>query len=350
MGRILVFHLSDLHIGSHHLGSESWAAGFFGHHFALLTQLKIAIANAKVDLNTTSDDVLVHVVGGDLTRVGGDYDFHIALTYLLSELTWIEDGSGNQRRLGLDLPMKRFYTIPGNHDHWKGYRTRLAQLRPPAYNQDIFNDFFELTPWRHPVKSMSGDFVLELFGVDSNEGLKTQLTNLLAGGAMSSEELNGKDAAGNVVKDGLEQLLARAKVAEADGKPRVRAILCHHSLGTNNGPLNAQPLDNPSRVELLKLARLFGVRGVLTGHTHYFADVQWTGAQPPVWEIRCGTTLQLSSQMPQPLPQRSQLLAPGFLVHEFELDAKAKGVQWKVWKYQWDGTKFRQNPQSFNVP
>jgi len=62
-----------------------------------------------------------------------------------------------------------------------------------------------------------------------------------------------------------------------------------------------------------------------------------------------GTTLQLSSQMPQPLPQFSKLLAPGFLVHEFALGA-AKQVRWDVWKYQWDGTKFRRNPQPFTVP
>jgi hypothetical protein len=136
-----------------------------------------------------------------------------------------------------------------------------------------------------------------------------------------------------------------------DGKPRAAAILCHHALATNQGPLNAQPLDDPSRKELLKLARRYQVRAVLTGHTHYFVNFARTGARPHVWEIRCGTTLQLSSQMPQPLPQYRQLLAPGFLVHEFALGAGPDPpVLWKAWRYQWDGRIFRRNPKPFNVP
>src|SRR5262245_51831772 len=124
MGRVLLFHLSDLHMGSHHLGSKSWHASLFGHKFTLLTQLKVALQEAVTDQAVTSDDSLVYVVGGDLTRVGGDYDSDIAFTYLLSELVWLDDCDPNPpERRGLSLPRTHFYTIPGNHDHWDGYRT-----------------------------------------------------------------------------------------------------------------------------------------------------------------------------------------------------------------------------------
>ncbi len=54
--------------------------------------------------------------------------------------------------------------------------------------------------------------------------------------------------------------------------------------------------------------------------------------------------------MPQPLPKYKQLLAPGFLVHEFTLPAGSSTPQWDVWKYQWDGTIFRGKQNEFNVP
>jgi hypothetical protein len=194
---------------------------------------------------------------------------------------------------------------------------------------------------------------LELFGVDSNSGLQNQQTNLRAGGAFSQKELFGsRDGQGNIVDKGLEQLLNDAdQDQQDDGKPRAAVILCHHALLTNQGPLSAQPLNDWSRQELLKLARKYKVRAILTGHTHYFVNFEWTGGKPHVWEIRCGTSLQLASQMPYPLPKFRHMLAPGFLVHEFTLATDPQPpVSWNVWKYQWDGTTFRWNPTPFNVP
>ena len=61
--------------------------------------------------------------------------------------------------------------------------------------------------------------------------------------------------------------------------------------------MEAYPLSDVSRGKLLKIAREFHVRAILTGHVHYFMERKWPGDKiaPHVCELQCGTTLQLDT-------------------------------------------------------
>jgi hypothetical protein len=350
MDRLLVFHLSDLHFGSGFNGTTSWPVGLGGHDLDLCLRLRVDLRQALLgDFKTSQDDAIAYLVGGDLTRKGSDHDFHLVYTYLLAQLNWSADRHGTLQRAGLGLPPGNVYAIPGNHDHWRGQSIRWPVLyHPPAYNPAVFPAFLESTPWRQTLWSPHGAFALELFGIDSNEGLRNRRTNFRARGRLSHEELYGvKNAAGNVIRKGLEQLLQDAAASEkTDGKPRLRAVACHHSFGNRGGLWSAWPLHANSMSDLLALCRKYGVTAVLTGHTHYFLDWLFpdpAGTKPDVWEVRCGSTLQ---QGVQPHPQ-------GFLVHELTVSSAGK-LSWRVWKYQYgqNGTPlwaYYRNPRSVMI-
>jgi len=348
MGRILLYHLSDIHIGSHHLGTESNIhAGRDGHHFQTARALQDSVMGQKFsrrDFGITADDRTAMVVGGDLTRIGSDYDFHLTHTFLKAKIAWHKDRSGAVDELGLAWP-EALFTVPGNHDHWQGFRPDLKMLwkrpsswrkivipqglaaltRPPAFNPNLTPDYFEPTPWHHTITARDGTFAVELFGVDSNSGLQGHPTNFRAVGEISDEQLYGV-AAGNA-KKGLQQFLDEAH--QKATVPSVAAIVCHHAFANNGGLTDARPLSNASRVSLLALARQYRVRAVLTGHVHYFLEYKWNAVAPRVWEIRCGTTLQLGSP--------KQKFRPGYYVHVFSLDPGKTGwdsLNWRAWQYR----------------
>jgi Calcineurin-like phosphoesterase len=356
MDRILLFHLSDLHFGSGFYGSPGVPRGLEGHQTKLCELLQHALQKARLrDFQSTSNDKTVYFVGGDLTRIGSDLDFQLVYTYLFSKLSWAEDRHGNGEDLELGLSTGDTYSIPGNHDNWGGVSPRYLPLKlPPAYNGKIFPSFMEVTPWRKSIPSPNGDFILELFGVDSNEGLRNTNTNAFAGGSLSKEELQGVMAGPRIIKDGLLQLLAAAEADEKmDEIPRFRAVGCHHSFGNNGGLATAWPLTPASIANLLKLCRQFKVHAVLTGHAHYFLNWRQNPLNTGwhVWELRCGSTLQREMATPnspctQPQPQ-------GFLVHELTLTNGQPS--WTVWKYQYgaNGTShwaFYRSPGSQVIP
>lgn len=352
MDRILLFHLSDLHFGSGFVGTPHPRVALGGHEAGLCEPLQLALKNAPFeDFQTTKDDKLAYYIGGDLTRTGSVHDFQLVFSCLFSQLTWVKDLTGIVDSLELGLPLAETYSIPGNHDHWKGsvFQFLPYPILPPAYNAAIFPNLQDATPWRRSIASPNGKLVLELFGVDSSQGLKHHSTNLRAQGMLSQEELNGViNSAGVVVKKGLKQLFDDAKADEAaDHVPRLRAVGCHHSFGNKNGLVGAWPLEQNSVNQLLQLCRKFKVHAVLTGHTHYFLNWQQNPLKSGwyVWELRCGSTLQREMATPntactQPQPQ-------GFLVHALSI-ANSK-PSWTVWKYQYgpNGTphwKFYRDP------
>lgn len=347
MARILLIHLSDLHIGSHHVGTDlstgigawwpfsNWAAGVSGHAFTLLKALRNGIHDALARLGSTADDTVEWLVGGDLTRIGGHFDFHIAYTYLLSELTWLSDRAGTPRQIGLNIGQAPLHCVSGNHDHWDG-QTPGQHGRPPAYNPGIIPDYFEQTPWRHTILTKNKDLGIELFGVDSNSGLHGYATNIRARGALSANELAQ-----------LDTMLQQAR-GQNVSYPRVAALLCHHAFRTRDvPPFHTRPLAPQSRTQLQAILHKHNVRAALTGHTHYFSERKWKSG----WELRCGTTLQMPSKLSFPAPQHQQLLAPGFYIHEV-LPGTGSGwnaPEWHAWKYQWDGQKFRPAPNPTHV-
>jgi hypothetical protein len=280
------------------------------------------------------------------------HDFQLVFTGLFSQLDWFKELTGTVDSMELGLPLADTFSIPGNHDHWKGQSVvRLFPVPnfPPAYNAGIFPKLQDTTPWRRSIPSPNGKFILELFGVDSSEGLRRQSSNFRARGRLSQEELYGViNNSGVVLKKGLEQLLDDAKTEEAkDHVPRLRAVGCHHSFGNHNGLADAWPLEANSMFDLLQLCRKFKVHAVLTGHTHYFLNWQEDPLNSGwyVWELRCGSTLQ--RQMATPNTPCTQPQPQGFLVHELTL-AKGK-PSWTVWKYQYgpNGTpqwKFYRDP------
>jgi hypothetical protein len=339
MDRILLFHLSDLHFGSGFHGTVDPEVGLGGHEIGLCEPLQLALKDAPIEhFQATPDDKLVYYIGGDLTRTGSVHDYQLVFTGLFSNLSWFNDVAGTPESLELGLPLADTYSIPGNHDHWKGQsvvRVLPWPILPPAYNAKIFPDLQRPTPWRQPIPSSNGKFILELFGLDSSEGLRQKRTNLRARGLLSQQELWGvTDTGGNLVKKGLWHLLVDAWQDETVDKiPRLRAVGCHHAFTNRNGLRDAWPLDGNSMADLLGLCRKYQVHAVLTGHTHYFLNWQQNPLDTGwyVWELRCGSTLQRAMATPnnpctQPQPQ-------GFLVHELKLAHNQPS--WAVWKYQY---------------
>jgi hypothetical protein len=329
MNRLLIVHFSDIHLGGGIVGTRvaSWGpnTGLNGHELLLCEKLERAVIQLSVrDFPLEAEERLHYVASGDLTRIGSDNDYYLSYTYLLGR--WVEHRLA-QRQTGLQIPVVDLYSVPGNHDHWNAYP---GGLRPPAYNSAIFPGYFEPTPWRHTLRPASGAMALELFGVDSNEGLRNSKHNLRARGVLSANELKTLDA-----------LLYQSVVDEQkDGTPRIRAIVCHHAFTNQGGLLSAGPLDPQSVQDLLKLAHKYAVAAVLTGHTHYFESKDYPDPATGnvVWELRSASTTQMD---PQPQPQ-------GFWLHEIQLSGSRIG--WNAWKYQWNGvSQFDRDPNAITV-
>ena len=58
------------------------------------------------------------------------------------------------------------------------------------------------------------------------------------------------------------------------------------ALENNGGLLEAYPLSDVSRGKLLKIAREFHVRPILTGHVHYFMERKWPGDRDRTARLR----------------------------------------------------------------
>jgi hypothetical protein len=356
MERIVLVHLSDIHMGSIRNGFYTPAAlraGWNGHDPLLLGRLQQALLDIPSELKMSKGERLHYLVSGDLTCTGLDTDFVLAQTYLLGKL--VTDNTGFTVD-GLNIPADQLRTIPGNHDHWDGKHG----WPQPAYDAGVFGASFVRTPWktRPSLQSPSGALRLDLFGVDSNSGLFGWPENYTALGMFSHGELFQP-------LRGLEALLQES---EADRKvlPKgvvlVRGIVCHHAFSNNaqqNRPKipgwrarlsrswsrvmqrffgkNPDPLDPASVTALINLAHKYDVRAVLTGHTHYFHDERF----PPrgqagafVWELRSHTALQ------GPMRDCEQ----GFYLHEISLDGSLPAPVWKYRQHEYGTNRFHPGP------
>jgi 3',5'-cyclic AMP phosphodiesterase CpdA len=319
MSRVLLVHLADLHLGTDLLGTKvgtGLSAGLNGHSVLLCEMLQSAmIALRKKYFDIPDGEPLHFVVTGDYARTGAYGEFYLAYEFLRSSWSFIH--LHRHDACGLEIPAVHggnLYSVPGNHDHWNGHG---SGIRPPAYNAGVFPNYFDATPQRYIVPVPGQAFGLELFTVDSNEGLRNQSHNLWAAGLLSPAELQGLDA----------KLRASKTEQAKDKMPRMRAILCHHGFDNNGGLLSASPLAPQSVQALVALAHQHDVAAILTGHTHYFEARAYPHPRTGVntWELRSAATLQMA---PQPAPQ-------GFWVHEIEAERQAP--TWTAWQFEWDG-------------
>jgi Calcineurin-like phosphoesterase len=354
MERIILVHLSDIHIGSIRNGFYNPASvrgGLNGHYPLALGRLQQAILNLPGDLGgIDADERLNFVVSGDLSCSGLFTDLVLAHSYLRGLL--VNDYAAADV-VGLSIPHGCFATVPGNHDHWNG----KSQYPQPAYSRAIFGQAFKQTPWPMTLRSKQRNpkLYLDLFGVDSNSGLSHLPDNGTAYGDFSQDELF------HPVR-GLEQLLIQSDGMRAGlpiGVHLMRAIVCHHSFSNRGRPTPnmprpslwrragnrvlqhffgkmPDPLDPAAVNALLGLAHKYDVRAVLTGHTHYIWEERFppAPAAPFTWELRSGTALQGS-------------LANGdqeFLVHEIRLQDKAAAPEWRYRRYTYARGKFNPGP------
>ena len=350
MERIILVHLSDIHIGSIRNGFYDPAkprGGLNGHSPLLLSRLQQAILNIPIELGMGTEERLNFVVSGDLSCSGLFTEFVMAHSYLRGLL--VNDYRASDV-VGLNIPHGCFATVPGNHDHWNG-KSRYPQ---PAHTKAIFGEDFKQTPWHMTLRSRQKNphLFLDLFGVDSNSGLSHLPDNGTAYGDFSHDELLHPTR-------GLEHLLIqsnRVKGTLDKGVHQVRAIVCHHSLSNHGRPVPPNiprpslwnrslnrvlqhffgmcpdPLDPAAVNALLALAHQYNVRAVLTGHTHYFWEERYPAAPavPFTWELRSGTALQ------GPPANAHQ----EFLVHEILLRDNAPTPEWRYRRYTYAKGKF----------
>src|SRR5439155_16583024 len=221
-----------------------------------------------------------------------------------------------QAETGMAAPDNRIAAVPGNHDHWGGQKS----IWPRAYSPYIFPDHFRRAPWYKLWTSSLGTLQLEIYGIDSNSGLKDQQKSLRARGGFSREQLVALENL--LIKNGKEEI--------PQGVYRIRAIITHHSLWYTSRlqVLGLEELDDTSRDDLLALAERHHVSAVLTGHTHdsgLIPPKAW-----PVWELRSAATLKG--------PAKSGLRARGFLAHRLSIGRD--GPTWSVWRLHWNGARF----------
>jgi Calcineurin-like phosphoesterase len=332
MDGVCLVHASDLHFGDT-IGYSRFREfpfdGSNGHQFVLCDAFSGFVSRTGLGRRPASDASIRLVLSGDLTRTGRPAEFDVAHTFLQSQ--WVRHCAG-LLVTGLRLHPHALVSVPGNHDHW-------AQ---GPYNAGLFDKDFHGTPWPDPVvlTSAAGDLRVELYGVDSNSGLRGRRKNLRQEGVLASEEL-----------DGLERALEKMNAKEwAPGSHRVRVIVCHHGL-FGRGALPAEErknyptlerllrrvwvarhLDAGSRRRLVKIAGRYDVAVVLTGHLHEFMlrGMPYAHGQGErrLWEVRCPATLQ----------GRARDGRQGFLEHRIAV--KDGVVHWWVKRHWWYDGRF----------
>jgi 3',5'-cyclic AMP phosphodiesterase CpdA len=331
MDRILLVHFSDVHFGSSAYNNPLWkpvsALVANGHDNLLVDELMLVWNNRQRLLRSmigAPGDPLHVVVSGDLTRVGSPRDFAISRDFFYS--SWgppnytVPKGTA-VAGLNLALPPGALPANPGNHDQWAGANWWMA---PPAYNPFGFINAFGRAAWQSPMTITQGALAVELYGVDSNSGLVGSMYTPGQGGAIDAKELAS-----------LESSLAKAGLPS---RQTVRVALCHHGFDHVGTPL--QPLDAPSREELLRIASDHEISVVLTGHSHYVFLKTWTTSKPTVaptaksvWEIRATTPVAGSRKYNSATAGRfpgNHTVCHGFFVHDIRLASPRATPTWDV--------------------
>jgi hypothetical protein len=324
MGEISLVQISDLHFDKD-IQNARRARTFDGYD-AHDVQFCRALQAALFDSDGLIDMSKAHLfVGGDLTAIGVHDEFVTAQGYLTAQIPLPNKLGMKQQPLGLRHARERFWTIPGNHDHWNG-----QWQVPRGYHPGVFPAYFQPSPWVHAIRD--GDLEFVLCSIDSNsyfEGFnRLRNVNPSAGGGFSQRE-----------REQFESAVRRAMHAPfVEGvKKRTAAILCHHPFTTDCA---AQPLRPACSRWLLSLAAELGIPMVLTGHTHE----SWTELIP-VWtargtahvrEVRAPTAIQFGRTFPPDELRRR----PGFCFHRLSL-APDLTLSWTIKLYMLAGGEFQ---------
>ncbi|WP_250532349.1 metallophosphoesterase [Caballeronia sp. ATUFL_F1_KS39] len=321
---ILIAHISDLHFGDKLINrGRGLVPHQRPHDIGKCMQLPFDLDTAMIEAGAPDDADMHVIVSGDLSVSGTSQQLAVAHAFLRSRPA-ISRLTGPHGKIGLDVAADLLGAIPGNHDHWDGNRTTLT-----AYNSNLFVEQFRATPWAKTWSSSSSELEIDVFGIDSNSGLKPsnpfsvakRLTGSMARGRISDEEFKQ-----------LEYHLTQS-VTKPSQTPTVRAIICHHSVSHHGGLLGTLELEPASRDRLLTMAADYCVSAILTGHAHIshycvVPAIDSTGSGWKVHELRCSATVGWPSGKEE----------TGFLFHRITHDGD--DWTWDVWRYGWNGSGY----------
>ena len=296
-----------------------------GHSIDLCERLRTDVRRIAKRLSVQKSKICVAMVG-DASRTGLQSEFDVYRSFF--------NCPGAQP--GLRFSQGQCCDVPGNHDHWDG---QDQWPNVPAFNPNLTPAMMRPTAWQKGFASEKNDFSLEVFGVDSNSGLKHKTTNPKARGEIHETEFRT-----------LQRELSKSVRNERqNGLPVLRIVLCHHAFSRRNRmwPFDAYPIGSTSRRKLLAISARYSVAAVLTGHTHHFHFKRYhckvrrlgeTQAQRcNVYEIRSPTAIQ----------DGNPTLLNGFWFHEITLD-NAGDFFWNPKLYLYDGGRFQASNKTFD--
>jgi hypothetical protein len=283
---IALAHISDLHFGSRWFttssrpypsvvppGGTGAVKGFRSHDIAACDDLVSAIAREHLAWRGQNVNLRVLAVTGDLTSVGEDSEFANALTFIHGTIS--EQWSSC---VGLGkIPFDARHAVPGNHDHWGGWRASAARY---AWQPRIHGTYFQTTRQR---RSWFCDYV------DQNEPLVLQLMGIDTCSAPNGHWF----AEGHIDRADLFELEKDIQDSNVRFSHRqvLRILLAHHGLSGRGR--RGLCLDAQSEGHLVSFMAKCGVHRLFTGHLHD-PEISPHLRHPPNHghELRCGTTLQ----------------------------------------------------------
>ncbi|MCB9595267.1 MAG: metallophosphoesterase [Sandaracinaceae bacterium] len=311
----LIVQVSDLHFGREihppasrqnvlRRGHGRAVPGMHPHCVGALRELENEIRS--IMLRYPQDAKTLAVVG-DLTVIGDDSEFALALTYLRARF---------QTSLKLSTGLGGLFDItvmvPGNHDHWGGRYGSFAVNPGALAIHGVYFDSTPAQPWffqKHRI-GPDGNIQLQLMGLDSCAGAGL---NVAARGRLPT----GVQAhlSRDIVQSNQEATLESRKVA--------RLLLCHHSIENSSG-VNAMlhAMDPTSRTDLEGFMQTNSVHAILTGHIH---STRLPPAQAAYGaEYRSGSACQSRSPTHEILVHRISVEG-GYLVMRSVALARTKG-------------------------
>jgi len=308
--RIVLIHLSDLHIGEVLLNKKTrLISGWRCHDVKLAKALYTALRSIPSHLNTSNGTDYFFLVTGDLTSLGLPMEFYVARCFL--HLRVPDDYDTMIDSTGLAIPLSKIMTIPGNHDHWY---PRFPYTFSRGYSPSLFPMLFKSCPWKQEIISSDNRLAIEVFGVDSGSGFEKSLLNF-------NIEAKGQFSEHEVAM--IEKLLQTRQ--RPDGRKRVRLLLCHHALTPKRRfGFDAQPLDPDHARWLISQCITNGVSAILTGHHHLAFSERFSNNSALLYELRSPSTLVPGNDGQS-----------GFFVHTLEIDAQNNNVNWisDLWLY-----------------
>jgi 3',5'-cyclic AMP phosphodiesterase CpdA len=289
-----IIHISDLHFSSKFTTDEGefieqhvQPKGIHSHSYQAAVSLSIRV-NQILQNRKRHKIPTVVIVTGDVTRIGRDREFQVAVTFLKGEIwvgarqSWGLNLKENDSQVGEGNSPALFY-IPGNHDTWK--------LRFGIFNSAYRSYFPDAFPTQLTI--VTGERIIQIYGLDSTH---TSLSRyILARGEVPPEQINGLEV----------------KISRTIRKQDVRIACLHHPLIDLPGP--TMELENHRNVG--QSLNFMGMDLVLSGHIHNASSYQQDQFKPN--HAIAGTATQKYSNRNFLLLDiyRKQIILQGFNQH-----------------------------------